>query len=143
MPLTPKPRTRRTPRNKSARALEAEARGERTWTNWLLRDLVDQVVRCNRRGVSARDLRAVGNLDLLKARLLHQTETHHTGLRMPDPLRLTQVQYFGINWSRAEKLTADQLQDWREHPPSADELADEIANLTGRRYAPSAHRRRS
>lgn len=142
MPMNPKPRTRHTPANKSRRAKEAEIRGEHTWTRWQLRDLIDQVVRCNRHGVTAHDLRSVGNLDLLKARLLRPTEMHHTGLRMPDPLRLKQVQYYGLNTARAEKLTVRQLHDWRDMPPTAAELVDEIENLTGRRYAPSAHRRR-
>jgi hypothetical protein len=134
MPLTPRPPSRRTPHNKSERARAAELNGERTWTNWRLRDLVDQVLRINTRDVEARDLRSVGNLEFLKVKLLVPTAKHHTGLRMPEPVTLKQDQYYGLNVRAAERLNAAQIARWRSHPPTDEELDEAVENLTGKRY---------
>lgn len=134
VPLTPRSPSMRTPHNKSARARDAEARGERTWTTWRLGHLVQEVLRCNTRGVDEVELREVRNLELLKVRLLIRTEKHHTKLRMPDPLTLVQDQYFGLNIREAARLTRQTLADWRDHPPTPDELDEAVENLTGRRY---------
>ena len=134
MPLTPKARTRKTPRNKSVGARDAEARGERTWTKWRLRDLIDQVLRINTNGVQASDLRNVRNLEYLKVKLLEPTARHHTGLRMPDPVTFKQDQYFGLSATAAKKLQPEEIARWRARPPSADELDQAVENLTGRRY---------
>ena len=95
MPLSPHPSTRQTPRNKSDRAREAGARGEHTWTNCRLADLIQQVLRCNSRGVTEVDLRQVRNLEYPKVKLLVSTAKHHTRLRMPEPVRLKQDQPSG------------------------------------------------
>lgn len=134
MPLTPRPKTKRTPHNKSDRARDAEARGERTWTNWRLGDLIQQVLRCNTRDVKELDLRQVRNLEYLKVKLLVPTEKHHTGLRMPDPVTLKQDQYFALNGKMAAKLSRETVAMWREKPPTIDELDEAVENLTGRRY---------
>lgn len=134
MSMEPRPRTRGRPRNKSEGARAAEVRGERTWTGWRLRDLIDQVLRANTRGVTEQDLRSVRNLQLLKVKLLVPTEKHHTGLRMPEPVTLKQDQYFGLNIGLAAKLQTREVARWRDNPPSDDELDEAVENLTGRRY---------
>jgi len=45
-------------------------------------------VRYNNHGVTEADLRQVRNLEYLKVKLLVRTAKHHTGLRMPEPVRL-------------------------------------------------------
>lgn len=134
MPLTPRPPTRQTPHNKSDRAREAEARGEHTWTHWRLADLIQQVLRCNSNGVTEADLRQVRNLEYLKVKLLVPTAKHHTGLRMPEPVRLKQDQYFGLNGKMAAKLSPQTVTMWRENPPTPAELNQAVENLTGRRF---------
>lgn len=132
--MEPRLPTKGRPHNKSARAIAAEIRGERTWTGWRLTDLIDQIVRVNSRGVTAQDLRAVRNLHLLKVKLLVPTEKHHTGLRMPEPVTRKQDQYFGLNADLAAKLRPGEVAHWRDNPPSDDELDEAVENLTGRRY---------
>ena len=134
MPLTARPPTKGTPHNKSERARDAEARGERTWTNWRLGDLIQQVLRCNKRGVTEIDLRQVRNLEQLKVKLLVPTEKHHTGLRMPDPVTLKQDQYFGLNSKMAANLSPQTVARWRDKPPTPEELDEAVQNLTGRRF---------
>ena len=135
MPLMPRPPSRRTPHNKSERARGAEARGEHTWTNWRLSDLVREVRRINTRGVTELDLRKVKNLEHLKVKLLVPTEKHHTKLRMPEPMTLKQDQYFGLNTKVAAKLTPETVAAWQDRPLTPDELDEAVANLTGRRYS--------
>lgn len=132
--MVPKPRTARTPHNKSERARAAEVRGERTWTGWRLADLIEQVVALNSRDVSAKDLRAVKNLEYLKVKLLVPTEAHHTGLRMSSPVTLKQDQFFGVAARRAERLRASEVARWRDDPPTDEELDRAVENLTGRKY---------
>lgn len=134
MPLVAKPPSKRTPHNKSERARAAETNGERTWTNWRLRDLIDQVLRVNTRGVEASDLQSVRNLEYLKVKLLVPTATHHTGLRMPEPVTLKQDQHFGLNVKAAAQVTATEIARWRANAPSGEELDEAVENLTGRRY---------
>lgn len=134
MPLTPRPPSKQTPHNKSHRARDAEARGERTWTNWQLGDLVREVRRLNARGVTEDGLRQVRNLEYLKVKLLVPTEKHHTKLRMPEPLTGKQDQYFALNTKAAAKLTPETVALWRDRPPTPDELDEAVENLTGRRY---------
>jgi len=132
--LAPRPRTNRIPHNKSERARDAEARGERTWTGWRLTDLVDQVLRVNTRGLEAKDLRDVKNLEFLKVKLLASTENHHTGLRMPEPVTRKQDQYFGLNTKVAAKLNSREVAKWRARLPTDQELDEAVRNRTGRYY---------
>ncbi|GGD06723.1 hypothetical protein GCM10007231_01860 [Nocardioides daphniae] len=132
MSYEPKPRTSSKPSNKSVNARGAEGRGERTWTNWRLRDLVEQVIACNRNGLSPLDVRAVKPLEYLKVKLLVPTEPHHVRLRMPDPLTSEKVQYYGLDRKRAEKLRPQDLRAWKDRRPSSDELDEMVENLTGR-----------
>ena len=134
MPLTPNPPTKRTPHNKSERAREAETRGEHTWTGWRLAELMVHVLRWNKGGVTERDLRRVRNLELLKVRLLVPTERHHTGLRMPQPVKRKQDQYYAVDRTLSETLTAGDLASWRKNAPTDDELDEAVENLTGKRY---------
>lgn len=135
MPLVPKPRTERTPHNKSQRAQEAEARGERTWTGWRLGELIDQVIAVNTRGLTGDELRVVRNLEYLKVKLLVPTATHHTGLRMPEPVKLKQDLYFAVDRKVATKLSCADVARWRENAPTPEELDSAVANLTGRTYS--------
>lgn len=134
MPMTPNAPTRRTPHNKSDRARDAEARGEHTWTGWRLAELIDQVLRVNRRGLTAKNLRDVRSLEYLKVKLLVPTQRHHTGLRMPQPVTLKQDQYFAVNTTLAEKLTPREVSTWRDFPMAPEELDEAVENLTGRKY---------
>ncbi len=70
MPLTSNPPTKRVPHSKSERARAAEIRGEHTWRGWRLAELIEQVLRWNRGGLTAKDLRRVKNLEYLKVKLL-------------------------------------------------------------------------
>jgi hypothetical protein len=99
-----------------------------------LSELIEQVLRWNRRGLTAKDLRRVKNLEYLKVKLLVPKERHHTGLRMPQPVTLKQDQYFAVDIVEAEKLTPVVVAEWREDAPSSDELDEAIENLTGKRY---------
>ena len=47
------------PHNKSKNARLAEARGERTWTNFTLKLLIEEVIRLNEKDVTEASLRAV------------------------------------------------------------------------------------
>jgi len=91
-------------------------------------------VRYNSHGVTGADLRQVRNLEYLKVKLLVRTAKHHTGLRMPEPVRLKQDQYFGLNSKVAAKLSPQTLDMWRENPPTPAELDQTVENLTGRRF---------
>lgn len=132
--LEPRPRTPRVPHNKSKRARDAEARGERTWTGWRVADLIEQVLRVNKRGVSEKDLRGVRNLEILKVKLLLITEPHHTKLRMPEPLKPQLDQYYGLNVRKAESLTPTEVGTWRTSFRTAEELDDAVKNLTKYEY---------
>ena len=134
MPFAPNPPTKRPPHNKSGRARAAESRGQHTWTGWRLAELIEQVLRWNRHGLTAKDLRRVKNLEYLKVKLLVPTERHHTGLRMPEPVTLKQDKYFALNTVAAERLTALDLAKWRDDPPTPDELDEAVENLTGKLY---------
>lgn len=134
MPMTPHPRATAKPHNKSERARAAETRGERTWTGWRLAELVDQILRLNRKGVSEREVRSVKPLEYLKVKVLEPSECHHTGLRMPDPLGGKQDQYFRVRRKVAENLTSQELALWRAKGLSDEELDEAVFNLTGRSY---------
>lgn len=134
MRFTPRQPSKQTPHNKSDRARAAELRGERTWTNWRLSDLVQEVGRLNTRGVTEFDLRQVRNLEYLKVKLLVPTEEHHTKLRMPAPLTLNKDQFFALDTKLAAKLTPETISKWRDRPPTPDELDEAVENLAGRRY---------
>lgn len=134
MPMIPVPPTKAHPHNKSPRAKAAETRGERVWTGWQLRELVDQVLRCNSQGVTEEQIRAVRNLEYLKVKLIRPSEMHHTGLRMPGSLQSKKDQYFQLNQVRAEQLKSSELENWRANPPTDEELDEAVENLTGRRY---------
>ena len=127
------PATLSTPHNKSKRAREAEARGERTWTNWRLAHLVDEALRLNHRGLTSSDLRSVRPLEFLKVKLLVPTEHHHVRLRIEE-LRGDQVHYYGINRKLASSLTRSEVQDWIRARPTESEIDEMVENLTGHRF---------
>lgn len=128
-----KPPTSRTPHNKSARARDAEFRGERTWTKWRQKDLIEGVLRANRKGLTADDLRAVRPFEALKVRLLVATEAHHVRLRI-DELQSEMVQYYGVNLKLAETLSVRDVGRWSASRPSEDELDRMVEDKTGRLY---------
>ena len=134
MSLKPRPRTKKTPRNKSDRAIEAEFRGERVWTGWRLRDLAEQILRVNLHGVTEKQIRAVRNLEYLKVKLLRPSQQHHTGLRMPGSVQSKKDRYFRLDQARANKLKPSDLESWRAHQPTEEELDEAVENLAGRRY---------
>lgn len=128
-----KPPTSRTPHNKSERARDAEGRGEHTWTNWRQKYLIDGVLRVNRKGLTARDLRTVRPFELLKVQLLVATEVHHVRLRIEE-LQAEMVQYYGINMKLAESLSVRGVRKWSAARPSEDELDRMVIDKTGRLY---------
>lgn len=128
-----KPPTSRSPHNKSARARDAESRGERTWTNWRQKDLIDGVLRLNRKGLTASDLRTVRPFEVLKVQLLVATEVHHVRLRIEE-LQSEMVQYYGINLKLAETLSVREIGRWSAARPSEDELDQMVEDKTGRLY---------
>jgi len=68
--------TAKVPHHKSDNARLAAGRGERVWTSWTLRRLIDDVLKLNERDVAEKDLRSVKCLEYLRVKLLEPTEEH-------------------------------------------------------------------
>lgn len=133
MRLPQNPPTRSTPHNKSKRAREAEVRGERTWTNWRLEQLIEDALRLNHKGLTASNLRSVKPLEYLKVKLLVRTAPHHVRLRFAE-LKGDQVQYYEINRKLIGSLAPARVRSWSETAPTDPELDEMVMNLTGRRF---------
>lgn len=133
MRLPQNPPTPKTPHNRSTRAREAEARGERTWTNWRLEHLVQEALRLNHKGLTAANLRSVKPLEYLKVKLLVPTDPHHVHLRI-DELKGEMAQFYGVNRKLLSSLSPAKVGSWSVARPTDSELDEMVINLTGRRF---------
>ena len=123
--------TAKVPHHKSDNATLAEGRGERVWSSWTLALLTLEVLKLNRRDVTAADLRAVRSRDYLRVKLLEPTEQHHVARRMPPPHNSRKAWYYRVDEKAARRLTSAQVAKWRARRPDDDELKRLVIEKTG------------
>jgi hypothetical protein len=123
-----------TPHHKSDNAKLAEGRGERVWTKWTLKLLIEEVLRLNERDVTEKDIRAVRSLEYIRVKVLEATEQHHVARRMPPPHNRRMAWYYRVDPKVARKLSSADVQRWSASRPDDAELDIQVKDKTGKVY---------